>query len=329
MNGSEVVSVRSVSVVICTWNRCELLAETLASLAQQCVPREVRVEVVVVDNNSTDRTRAVVEEFQQSWTCGELRYLHEPRQGKQFALNAGIRNSAGEILAFTDDDVVFDESWLHGVVELFQDTSLELAGGKTLIIWPDGRPPRWFQPSMLAVVAGVDIGDERMRPPPPDYAPAGTNLIARRTLFDRIGAFSETHVRHMDYEFGMRAMRKHAIIEYDPRLVVYTKVPAGILQQSYFRRWYFKLGIAQSMQARQPVPYLFGVPRWVWRRLASDALYVGLQRLRGRGERVFDCELRAVQLWGMVAATWHRKWFPGEHQSWVDRWSQKRGTSFI
>lgn len=323
------MNARSVSVIICTWNRAHLLDETLRTLARQELPQHVAVDVVVVDNNSSDTTRLVVERLQPGWPLGALVYLREPRQGKQFALNSGIAQSAGDILAFTDDDVVLPTNWLATALEAFEDPVLELLGGKTLVDWPDNRVPTWFQSEMLAVVAGVDVGDARRRPPPPDYAPSGSNMVARRRLFDRVGPFSETHFRHMDYEFGQRALRLGAIVEYDPKVVVRTAAPPQSLSKRYFRRWFFKLGIARAMRPpATAAPLLLGVPRWMWRQAVADAAAWTLTIARGRADAAFALELRLRDFQGQVAAVWHAKLRPGSHKAWVERWSQKPGGIF-
>jgi glycosyltransferase involved in cell wall biosynthesis len=286
------------------------------------------IEVLVIDNNSSDNTEKVVASFQPGWPLGELRYLHESKQGKQFALNHAIRNAKADILVFTDDDVVLSANWLQKIVEATSDTTIDLIGGKTLLIWPDGKPPPWFHPSMLAVVAGVDLGEKRLNSPPDDYAPAGTNMIVRRTLFDRVGYFSESHYRHMDYEFGIRAMHAGANVVYDPALVVYTHVPAGTLNKKYFLRWYFKLGIAEAMHSNDHSQRLFGLPRWIWRQLANDFLLVIWNFLRFRLNILFKYEVHVSQRIGYIVAIWHQRLWPNTHQQWVERWSQKHGVKF-
>ena len=95
------------TIIVCTYNRCKSLAKTLESIATLRVPGPVEWEVLVVDNNSTDQTRAVVEGFSCRYPS-RFRYLFEPQQGKSCALNAGIQAARGEILAFTDDDVTVE-----------------------------------------------------------------------------------------------------------------------------------------------------------------------------------------------------------------------------
>ena len=101
-----------VTVVLCTYNRCESLATALDSVSVSQVPPSIPWEVLVIDNNSRDRTRDVVEDFARRYP-GRFRYLFESQQGKSFALNRGIREASGDVLAFMDDDVTVDPSWLR------------------------------------------------------------------------------------------------------------------------------------------------------------------------------------------------------------------------
>src|SRR5687768_2426983 len=205
-----------ISIIICTWNRSASLKRTLASLAA-AEPPSAQPEVIVVDNNSSDDTRRLVTELENSWSHGALRYVFEDRQGKQFALNTGISHARGEILAFTDDDVEVDRQWLLVIERVFSTESVAVVGGVTKVIWPC-EPPTWYGPEMSSVVAEVDLGSAIIEPPPQGYAPAGSNLIVRREVFSTIGMFSTEHFRHMDYEFGMRALKAGLRVRYDPAL---------------------------------------------------------------------------------------------------------------
>jgi glycosyltransferase involved in cell wall biosynthesis len=319
----------SISIIICTWNRCQLLAETLKTLQSQRIPVACKIEVLIIDNNCTDQTAAIVKEFQKNWGLGDLRYFFEPKQGKQFALNHAIVNATGAILAFTDDDVILPNDWIKNILEIFSRQDVELAGGKTLLVWPHNKPPLWFRQSMLSVVAGVDHGDQRLCPPPPDYSPAGTNLVARSWVFQRIGLFSETHYRHEDYELGVRAVRHGIMVEYNPRLIVYARVPENILNKAYFRRWYFNLGITTATSMRDHSPSLFGVPRWIWRQLLVDVLAAGTYWLARSSDKEFEHELLSIKLLGYVSSTWCQKLWPARHPKWVRYWTQKLGAKFV
>lgn len=310
----------SISIIICTWNRATSLEATLHSLHKQLDCDNLSVEVIVVDNNSTDRTKSIVNSFRQGWQIGQLRYVFESRQGKQFALNRGIAISNYEVLAFTDDDVLLPTDWLANVARAFTDPYLELAGGRTLPIWPSSGPPPWFNSSMSAVVGIVDLGEQRLCPAPDGYAPAGANLVARRTLFDRVGVFSETHFRHMDFEFGRRCAAAGTVIAYEPSLIVYAPVSEACFTKRYFRRWWFKAGIAdddRTADAQGPLP-----PPWVFRRFLEDAAGALITRPFG-SNRSFALELRAWHSLGMIMSRWRRWRCPLSYPEWVAKYSQK------
>jgi glycosyltransferase involved in cell wall biosynthesis len=314
----------SVSVIICTWNRSATLAITLRSLAEQRRLGFDEIEVIIVDNNSNDSTAAVVEQFRSTWKLGTLRYLFEPRQGKQFALNSGIQAASGEILAFTDDDIEFPDDWLAAIANAFNDTTLEVAGGRTWLRWPSAGKPRWYIDTMAAVLGGVDLGDTRLIPPPMGYAPAGANLIARRKVFDRIGMFSETHFRHMDYEFGVRCAHRNAEIAYEPSLVVWAPVDPAMLTKRYFRRWAFKAGITHEDDNSLHEPKFLRAPRWIYRQLLEDLLKWPKDLMLAQPGVAFSRELRIWRSAGTVASSWYSGLWPERYPQWVAHYSQKK-----
>ena len=106
------MNVAFVSVLICTYNRARLLRETLKALQALPTPPDCRIEIVIVDNNSTDNTAAVVAEAARGARI-PIVYLREARQGKSFALNTGLAHARGDLLALTDDDVLPGAEWLN------------------------------------------------------------------------------------------------------------------------------------------------------------------------------------------------------------------------
>ena len=82
------------------------------------MPSSIEWEILVVDNNSKDETRKVVEQF-SFLDSKRYRYIFEPRQGKSFALNRGVHEASGDVLAFTDDDITVEPNWLFELTESF------------------------------------------------------------------------------------------------------------------------------------------------------------------------------------------------------------------
>lgn len=106
-----------VSAVICTYNGADRLPEVLEHLQAQQVPDDVTWEVLVIDNNSTDGTRTVVERAQSSWSPdgAPLRYEFESRQGKSNAVQTGIQRARGSLVALLDDDNLPRHDWISAV----------------------------------------------------------------------------------------------------------------------------------------------------------------------------------------------------------------------
>src|SRR5271165_3469739 len=118
----------NITIVICTFERSERLAKALSSLSVQVLPDSVEWEVLVVDNNSRDKTREVVEEFCRQYP-GRFRYTFEPEQGKSCALNRGVGEARGDIVAFTDDDVTLEPTWLQNLTASLRSGEWAGAGG--------------------------------------------------------------------------------------------------------------------------------------------------------------------------------------------------------
>ena len=177
----------NISVILCTYNRCEALKKALESAGGLRLPGEVEWEVLVVDNNSTDRTRAVVEDFCHRYPA-HFRYLFEPQQGKSYALNAGIREAQGEVLAFMDDDVTVEPTWLNNLVMPLLRGEWAGSGGRIL---PERTfvPPPWLpreERYALAPLVMFDCGPDACELAEP---PFGTNMAFRKEMFERYGGF--------------------------------------------------------------------------------------------------------------------------------------------
>ena len=207
-----------ISVVICTYNRSRSLRETLASLAKMEAPADLSWELVVVDNNSTDNTRAVVEEF--GWTSGlKVQYVFEGQQGLAHARNAGVRAAKGEIIAFTDDDVYPQPNWLAVIWREFTaDPSLQVISGRVELLNPADLPITIRRQSKRVVFQSLTDSFNVM---------VGCNAAVRRALFDRIGCFDvdlgtgSRFESAEDSDFFFRAWRSGAKLVYEPSLFVF------------------------------------------------------------------------------------------------------------
>jgi GT2 family glycosyltransferase len=293
----------AVSVVISTFNRSEFLAASLEAFAVQRVSRSVVFDVTVVDNNSSDDTKAVVSRF-ASAIPGRYRYVFEPRQGVSHGRNAGISATRAPIVAFTDDDNVVDPDWIATLVSAF-DRHPEVAaiGGRVLPEWP-APPPAWLDRRHWAPLAILDYGDRCFYASSADPRCLLTaNLGVRRKVFSQLGHFSPDFPRCQDHEFQIRLWRAGARVLYAPELVVRARISPERLTRRYHQTWHTTHGVFMSLirfeeiidhQGRllpAPIdaPRLYGTPAFVYRAMGQEAGQCALAALRFDRASTADC----------------------------------------
>ncbi|HEY7499700.1 MAG TPA: glycosyltransferase family 2 protein [Vicinamibacterales bacterium] len=266
----------TLDVILPTFNREALLARTLDSLHAARVPQQLEVRVLVVDNASTDGTRALVKN--ESGRFGtRLQYLFVPAQGKPHALNAGIAATDGDLIGLIDDDEEIDGGWFECVQNAFVDDAgsrdrLDFIGGKVLPRW-DAPAPSWMGDGYRGVIGWVDPGASRriMDASYPGILMGG-NAVIRRSALEQAGPYStalnRTGARLLgceDEDMYHRLLARGARGQYRPDLIVHHHVPADRLTKKYFRRWCFWRGVSLGIMDRDrpaPVAYLAGVPRY-------------------------------------------------------------------
>lgn len=284
-----------ITLIVCTYNRCESLKTTLESVACSILPDAIEWEVLVVDNNSSDRTREVVEDFIRRH-ADRFRYLFEPRQGKSFALNSGIRDARGDILAFTDDDVIVEPNWLQNLTSSLHTNEWAGAAGRVLRTWTCPPPP-WLSldrryEKMGWPLVSFDINQEAGELPSA-YPPLGANMAFRKEVFSRHGGF-RTDLSLQGYEissvswrlarpagglwedteFGHRLLDRGERLRYERSAVVYHPVLEHRLTKDYFLAWWFSRGrdSIRTMPRRGPV---LGIPRRYVRVAKMTTLLIG------------------------------------------------------
>lgn len=323
----------NVSVVIPTFNGAAELPETLASLASLSTGYEW--EVIVVDNNSTDATREVVQSAARTFPV-PLTYLFEREQGRSAALNAGIRQAKGSIIVTTDDDVRPEANWLDAAVDALTTLDCDYVGGKVLPLWR-ARQPRWIPNHggrQWAVIALLDFGPE---PIPyfkfPHKVPIGCNMAFRRDAFERAGWWSNrigrkkgTLLGQEVREWALRAKAAGLRGYYAPEMVVRHVVHRERLNKAYFRRWFYWHGISRALMYRDAwidmqapedesldfsrVPHVAGVPRFYFRMALQEARRTVMSALRGNPVDSFDAELWLWFFAGVLRQRWQDRHVP-------------------
>ena len=176
------------SLIVATFNRSEQLLTTLLSVAQQSHTAE-EWECIVVDNNSKDNTRAVVEKFISEHSTLNIRYKFVEEQGLSFARNGGIREAKGDIVAFIDDDERIMADFVSAYISLFDlHPDAMSAGGEIIAEYPTGRP-RWMSRYAEEPIANPMSFGSHIRLFPKGRIPGGGNMAVRRKALDIVGLF--------------------------------------------------------------------------------------------------------------------------------------------
>lgn len=265
-----------VSVLICTYNRADSLRDTLQALQDETASR-VSYEIVVVDNNSADHTRRVVEEAAGTH-LRPVHYLFEGRQGKSHALNLGVQESRGELIAFTDDDVIPQAGWVEALWQAAEQFQADAVGGRILPLWAE-EPPAWLpgQLRLMESLALLDGGPEPvMNGIHTAYRIYGANMALRKIIFNDIGGFrtdlgplGRSPTRGEETELLIRAHRAGKRLLYAPQAVVHHKVPAERMRLGYLRRAKFHGGRALVLGGElSSKPF----PRWLVRQCGEHLL---------------------------------------------------------
>ncbi len=137
------MSVRLVSIIVCTHNRADLLSCIIDQLRAQNYPAD-SFEIIIIDNNSTDQTRQVVEEYITK-PGAPVRYVFEGRSGITFVRNRGAEESHYPYLAYVDDDCRVGSDWLSQLVRGFDlQENVGAIGGRVTLDWGQQERPKWL-----------------------------------------------------------------------------------------------------------------------------------------------------------------------------------------
>jgi len=234
------------SVILCTYNRCNLVLTTLASLRRQTVPYD-EFEVIVVDNGSTDGTLNVVRAYvnaslhperkpEDTW---RVQCLSEPRNGLAYARYMGLLAASGAIAVFLDDDVIADPFLLENLQEAYDATGADAIGGRVELRWEAPRP-HWLMPYLLDVLGQYEPSSSRV-PLPDEISFSNSNFSVNVAALHNAGAFSPFVSRRQHFPANMesedlcRRLREAGYaLWYEPDAIVAHRVTAPLLRQSYF-----------------------------------------------------------------------------------------------
>jgi len=242
------------SVVICVYNREDLLYFALSSLAEQTLSQN-SYEVLIVDNNSTDRSTDIAVEFVHNYS--NFRLFHEKKQGLSHARNRGVLVAQGRYIAFMDDDAKAPENWCAKIVESFLKDSRIVAVGGQIHPFFEKNPPAW--------VTDIEIrswGNDRgmLKTKNARLGFSGSNMAFHLETLKKYGGFAP--------EFGMtgnkmrmaeetelftRIYENEPFFWYDPDILIYHWVSERNMNSFYQFKRSFASGVANAKIDRKRI----------------------------------------------------------------------------
>ena len=262
----------TLSAIVPTRDRPELLRDTLTGLAHQDIGSGA-LEVVIVDDGSRSDLRPIVATLDERGV--RFRLERQDPSGLNVARNRGAAVATGELLAYLDDDVFVPRHWARAIVEGFERMSPDALAGRVRLRL-GGEPPRWLSPRLRRYLSELELGDEpRWLADHED--PYGANCAVTRAAFDQAGGFGAALDRegaslrsNGDVEFFRRLRAEGRRIAYWPPADVDHRVPADRLTAEWFRRRAYSQG--HSDELLLPVPTSGGERV---RRMAREAVRAG------------------------------------------------------
>lgn len=232
-----------ITIAICTYNNADSLSITLESLRHLYCPEELKYEILVVDNNSNDRTHEVVKQYVGIFKH-RLRYVFEGQQGLSHARNRALKDAESQIVSFIDDDVKVDQRWLEAIANAFEKYSASVVGGKSYLIFP-GKKPEWLSPRIETMLSRLDYGDEALVDT--DNELFGLNFSVMRSDALSIGGFNTNFGRcgkslssGEETDFLKRIRKNGGIAVYEPSAIVGHIIPPERLTKKWFFKRYFE-----------------------------------------------------------------------------------------
>lgn len=301
-----------ISVIISTYNRCDLLGRAISSILAQ-EPGTPDFELIVVDNNSTDSTRSVVESFLTK--DPRVQYVFEKRQGLSFGRNAGLSAAQGKLIIYTDDDVIVTPNWVRNFYQAFLcHPDADFLGGKVLPIW-ETEPEPWLD-ALAPPLALQDMGDKPVKVTlHHQRCLIGACLGIRRSTFDKAGLFDPATQRvgdtigsTEDYDWELSVWKSGGYGLYVPDIVCSAEVSAKRMRKSYHRRWHLGHGKFNAISRRPEYEggkfRILDVPAFIYRQFVESLVKSALLHIRGQKRDAFYHETFLFFYYGFIRQRW-------------------------
>ena len=244
-----------ISIIICTYNREKYLYKSLKSIAENNYPSS-DYEIILVNNNSTDRTKEICIQFQSYFQSVNFRYIEESNQGLSYARNRGVKESTGEIMVFVDDDATVFDGYLSAIHSFFTEHPNILAcGGPIIPVYETGKP-KWMSYYTNMLLGGALYQGNELKPFRSRY-PGGGNSAFRKETFEKYGLFNVELGRKGSGLIGAeekdlfdRLIKKNELIYYLPEMGIYHYISEKKLTNEYFDELTYSMGKTECIRTK-------------------------------------------------------------------------------
>lgn len=247
-----------ISIIICTYNRQDCILRPLEALKEESFKD---FEVILVDNNSSDRSPELIKDFCQKYPDFPLHYFLETRQGLSYARNRGLNEARGEILVFLDDDALPHKGYLENLSRhLMELPEVSAFGGKIEPLFEDCSAPKWLCRWSLSWLSALDMG-EKVKEFKRGF-PIGANMIFRSSALKDCGLFDTSLGRVEKNLMGgeekdiFRRLKSlgHKVF-YLPDVTVSHIIPKSRTTLNYVRRFADGVGRSERLRSKNEGSY--------------------------------------------------------------------------
>lgn len=294
------------TVAICTYNGEKRLPEVLELLRIQVNIQHLRWEVIVIDNNSTDNTAKIVEEYQANWsTTNPLVYCFERQQGAAFARKRAIHESNAELIGFLDDDNLPASNWVAAAYAFAQEYPKAGAYGSQIHPNFEVKPPENFH-RIAPFLAITERGSQPLLyEPRKKLLPPSAGLVVRKQAWlesvptDCIltGRVTGNMLTSEDLEALSYIQKAGWEIWYTPTMQVHHKIPSWRLQRDYLIPFFRGIGLSRHVTRMISVkPWL--IPLAIIAYMTNDIRKIIFHLLKYRTQVKTDlvaaCEMQLI-----------------------------------
>ncbi len=259
-------SLTFISIIIPCRNEEKFIGKCLDSILEQDYPKE-RIEILVIDGISEDKTREIIKKFQTTKPKLQIRLLDNPRKFTSFAFNVGIKEAGGDIIILMGAHASYEKDYISKCVRFLKEYDADNVGGAMITLpWENTIAAKAIA-FTLSNSFGVGGSTFRKGSKGPKWVDTVFGGCYKREVFNKIGLFNEILIRNQDLEFNLRLRKAGGKILLAPDIVNY------YYPKSNFREFFahnFKDGFWVTN------PLMFGIKAFGWRHLMPLFFVLGL-----------------------------------------------------